>query len=82
MDPRTGWPVQGVLSVAVLSDDATDGDALDNVLFVKGESSSPAFLRSLPNAKPIGAFLFLPDARAGYRIVRLAAGGVDAIVPP
>ena len=36
MDPRTGRPVQGVLSVAVLTATATDGDALDNVLFVQG----------------------------------------------
>ena len=31
MDPRTGRPVQGVLSVAVLSEEATRGDVLDDV---------------------------------------------------
>ena len=47
MDPRTGRPVQGVLSVAVLTDSATDGDALDDVLFVQGPEASRAHLSRL-----------------------------------
>ena len=48
MDPRTGRPVQGVLSVAVLTDSATDGDALDNVLFVQGLDRAGPFLERQP----------------------------------
>ena len=44
MDPRTGKPVQGILSVAVLTEGATDGDALDNVLFVQGLDRARPFL--------------------------------------
>ena len=36
MDPGTGRPVQGVVSVAVTSLTGTDGDALDDALFVMG----------------------------------------------
>ena len=44
MDPRTGWPVQGVLSVAVLASSGTAGDALDDALFVMGLERSRAFI--------------------------------------
>jgi thiamine biosynthesis lipoprotein ApbE len=47
MDPRTGRPVKGVLSVAVVTDSGTAGDALDNVFYVQGvewsRKSLPAF---------------------------------------
>ncbi len=36
MDPRTGEPVQGMLSVAVVTPSATAGDALDDAFFVLG----------------------------------------------
>ena len=45
MDPRTGRPVQGVLTVFVLTDDGTTGDALDNALFVLGPKRSRDLLR-------------------------------------
>jgi len=68
MDPRTGRPVQGVLSVAVLSDSATDGDALDNVLLVEGVDRAGAFLRQLRSAE---AFFFMPSAAGRWRLVRV-----------
>ncbi|HSD65457.1 MAG TPA: FAD:protein FMN transferase [Vicinamibacteria bacterium] len=70
MDPRSGRPVQGVLSVAVLSDSATDGDALDDVLFVQGVERARASLRSHP---PAEALFFLP--RTGRRWTLVRAGG-------
>ena len=44
MDPRTGRPVQGVLSVAVITDDGTSGDALDNVFYVLGAERGRALV--------------------------------------
>jgi thiamine biosynthesis lipoprotein len=67
MDPRTGRPVQGVLSVAVLSPSATDGDALDDVLFVAGARAAAAFLKARP---PIEALFFLPEAEGRWSLVR------------
>jgi thiamine biosynthesis lipoprotein len=68
MDPRTGRPVPGLLSVAVLSTSATDGDALDNVLFVEGPDRALPFLE---RRRPIEALFFLPKPGGKWRLVRL-----------
>jgi FAD:protein FMN transferase len=67
MDPRTGRPVQGVLSVAVLTDSATDGDALDDVLFVRGPDASRAFLGRFRDSE---ALFFLPRRGRRWQLVR------------
>ncbi len=69
MDPRTGRPVQGVLSVAVLARTATDGDALDNVLFVEGVDRA---LPVLERRRPTEALFFLPKPGGKWRLVRHA----------
>jgi thiamine biosynthesis lipoprotein len=68
MDPRSGLPVQGVLSVAVLTSTGTAGDALDNAFFVMGQESSRVYLERLPGTE---AFFFLPDAARGWKSVQL-----------
>jgi FAD:protein FMN transferase len=68
MDLRTGRPVQGVLSVAVLCPSATDGDALDDILFVEGVRRAAAFLRRRPSTE---ALFFLPDAGKRWRLARV-----------
>jgi arylsulfatase A len=68
MDPHTGRPVHGLLSVAVLTERATDGDALDNVLFVQGLETSRATLGRLP---PIEALFFVPNGRRTWTLARL-----------
>jgi thiamine biosynthesis lipoprotein len=68
MDPRTGRPVQGVLSVAVLSASATDGDALDNVLFVQGVDEASALVARLAPSQAAAVYFFLPAAGAGWRL--------------
>jgi FAD:protein FMN transferase len=60
MDPRTGKPVQGVLSVAVVADSGTAGDALDNVFYVQGVPWSQKRLDQIPGA---GVVFFLPKAK-------------------
>jgi thiamine biosynthesis lipoprotein len=70
LDPRTGEPVRGVLSVAVLSDSATDGDALDNVLFVQGPERAAAD-RGRSGAPE--ALFFLPRGERGWRLLRRSA---------
>ncbi len=59
MDPRTGRPVQGVLSVAVLAKSGTAGDALDNAFFVLGPVAGQAYLNELPDTE---VFFFLPGS--------------------
>jgi thiamine biosynthesis lipoprotein len=68
MDPRTGRPVQGVLSVAVLANSGTAGDELDDAFFVMGVERSRAYLKKLPGTE---AFFFLPDATRAWKMVRL-----------
>ena len=65
MDPRTGRPVQDVLSVAVLARTGTAGDALDNAFFVQGVERQP----DVPGAasRSTEAYFFLP-ARRGWRM--------------
>jgi FAD:protein FMN transferase len=67
MDPRTARPVQGVLSVAVLTSTGTAGDALDDAFFVEGVEGTRAHLSRVPATE---AIFFLPD-REGWRMVRL-----------
>ena len=67
MDPRSGRPVQGVLSVAVLSDRSTDGDALDDVFFVQGVARAGALLERLPATEVL---FFLPEPGGGWKLVR------------
>lgn len=57
MDPRTGRPVQGILSVAVLAATGTAGDALDNAFFVLGPDRGRAYLSRLANTEVL---FFLP----------------------
>ena len=71
MDPRTGRPVQGVLSVAVLASTGIAGDALDDAFFVMGPERSRAYLNTLAGTE---AFFFLPDAKRGWKIVERRAG--------
>jgi len=67
MDPRTGRPAQGVLSVAVLASSGTAGDALDNAFFVLGPERSRAYLNRLHDTEVI---FFMPDASQGWKVIR------------
>lgn len=68
MDPRTGMPVQGILSVAVLTDTGTAGDALDDALFVLGVQGGRAYLRRSTGTE---AYVFVPDSAKGWRVERI-----------
>jgi len=71
MDPRTARPVQGVLSVAVVTSSGTAGDALDNVLFVQGVDAGRATVARLPGAE---AFFFLPEPGRAWKMVHVEGG--------
>jgi thiamine biosynthesis lipoprotein len=68
MDPRTGRPVENMLSVAVISQNGTDGDALDNMFYVQGVERGKALLPLYPK---IEVFFFLPDGDKAWTMVRL-----------
>jgi len=72
MDPRTGRPVEGVLSVAVLAETGAAGDALDNVFYVLGVNKSRRYLSRL---KQTEVFFYLSNqntsSKGKWRLVRL-----------
>jgi len=75
MDPRSGTPVQGVLTVAVLTDNGTAGDALDDALFVLGPGRSQPLLNQFARTE---TYFFLPasdHARSepGWTMIHQAA---------
>ena len=66
MDPRTGSPVQGVLSVVVLTSSGTAGDALDDAFFVLGPERSWSYMNRLRDTE---AYFFLPDPVHGWTML-------------
>jgi FAD:protein FMN transferase len=66
MDPHTGRPVQGMLSVAVIASSGTAGDALDDAFFVLGAEGSRAYLEKLPDTE---AFFFVEDAPRAWKVI-------------
>ncbi len=67
MDPRTAKPVMNVLSVGVITDTGTKGDALDNVFYVQGVKKAKSLLKIYPSTQ---VFFFLPDQRNRWKMVR------------
>ena len=59
MDPRTGWPVEGVASVTVIATNAVEADAMSTSVFVLGLKESQPILRLMPTCRVI----FIPDQR-------------------
>jgi FAD:protein FMN transferase len=59
LDPRTGAPTQGALLAGVVTNSATESDALSTALLVLGEAGIPVIRAVRPDA---GVLLALPDA--------------------
>ena len=62
IDPRTGWPAQGPLSVTVLHRSAAWADALATGLYVMGLDRAIAFCQAHPD---VGMLALLPGQRQG-----------------
>ena len=71
MNPRTGQPVQGMLSVAVVTPSATAGDALDDAFFVLGTAASAKYLRRL---RDVDVWFFVPAPNRSWRVIQKHAG--------
>jgi thiamine biosynthesis lipoprotein len=57
IDPRTGDPVQGMAEVTILSNNATETDAISTSLYIAGVKGAPDILAKLPNCRAI----IIPD---------------------
>jgi thiamine biosynthesis lipoprotein len=62
LDPRTGWPAEGVLSATVIAPTAAEADALSTSLYVLGADAAEKFLGEHGE---IGAILVTPGDRPG-----------------
>jgi thiamine biosynthesis lipoprotein len=62
IDPRTGWPTQGVLSLTVVHPSAAWADALATGLYVMGIEQAIAYCEARPE---VGMLAILPGERAG-----------------
>jgi thiamine biosynthesis lipoprotein len=68
IDPRTGWPASGMLSITVLNPSAMKADALATALFVLGVEQAEAYCQQHPET---GFLAILPTKRQGHvEIVR------------
>lgn len=60
LDPRSGWPVDHLLSVTVFATTAAEADALSTAFFVMGLEKVKAFCKNRPD---VGALLIPPPAQ-------------------
>jgi thiamine biosynthesis lipoprotein len=82
MDPRTGRPVEGMLSATVVAETAMAADALSTAVFVLGGEKGMALIESLSGVE---AMLILQDTATpdGFRII-LSTGlaeEIDLLLP-
>jgi thiamine biosynthesis lipoprotein len=62
LDPRTGWPAEGVLSATVLAPNAALADALATACFVMGPEGTREYCLRHPD---VAAILVCPGQRSG-----------------
>jgi thiamine biosynthesis lipoprotein len=62
LDPRTGWPAEGLLSVTVIAPTALEADAISTALYVMGLEKAVEWCQDHPR---IGAILVPPADAAG-----------------
>ncbi|WP_373650118.1 FAD:protein FMN transferase [Schlesneria sp. DSM 10557] len=65
LDPRTGWPVESLLSVSVIARDSATADALSTAFFVLGVEKSLAYCDNLSDS--VGA-IFFPIPKQGQML--------------
>jgi len=71
LDPRTGWPAEGVFSATVLAPTAAEADALSTAFYVLGVEAAVAYCQSHAE---IAALLLVPSCDGSA--VELATAGL------
>jgi thiamine biosynthesis lipoprotein len=61
LDPRTGWPVEGMLSASVIAPSGTESDALATAVFILGPEGARRCLATRPET----AAVLIPEPAAG-----------------
>ena len=73
LDPRTGWPVDHLLSVTVLADSAAEADALSTAFFVMGLEKAIEFCQNRPDVRA----LLIPPPHRGRTLEPVVCGIPD-----
>ena len=74
LDPRTGWPAEGLRLAAVTAPTAAEADALATAFFVMGVESARSYCEANPQ---IGAVLLPRDADAHMIVLGRAQAEID-----
>jgi thiamine biosynthesis lipoprotein len=72
LDPRTGWPAEGLLSVTVLASTAAEADALSTVFYVMGPEAAVDYCR---HHQSIAAILFASAAGNRWEVHHYGLAG-------
>jgi thiamine biosynthesis lipoprotein len=78
LDPRSGWPAEGMASVSVVADSAAEADALATAFFILGVERARAYCEAHPG---IGAVLLPEGDEARPVVVGLDSGVVSLCGP-
>ncbi|HZZ30319.1 MAG TPA: FAD:protein FMN transferase [Pirellulales bacterium] len=73
LDPRSGWPAEGMLSTTVAAGTAAEADALATALYVLGPKKAIEYCRANPN---LSAVLMWPAEESGR--VEIALWGLSS----
>ncbi|HUY89188.1 MAG TPA: FAD:protein FMN transferase [Pirellulales bacterium] len=73
IDPRSGWPAEGVISTTVLAPTAAEADALATAFYILGPERAVAWCEGRPE---IGMLMFVPGP-TGQSVQLIAAGVTD-----
>ena len=76
LDPRTGWPVDGMLSVSVIAPIAAEADALSTAFFVLGLENTRRYCDNHPEISA----LLIPTPRRGRTLEPVVCGIPDEVL--
>lgn len=76
LDPRTGWPCDGLASVTVIAPTAALADALSTAFFVIGVENAQRYCHNHPNVKA----LLIPWPATGQRLQLINCGVPDELL--
>jgi FAD:protein FMN transferase len=77
VDPRSGWPAEGVISTTVLAPTAAMADALSTAFYVLGPAPSVAYCQA---HSEIGLLMLCPSQSGGVLEIHRAGLGEDDLV--
>jgi thiamine biosynthesis lipoprotein len=78
LDPRTGWPAEGIASATVLAPTAAEADALATAFYILGVERARAYCESRPD---VGAVLLSEGERARPVVIGIAPEEIDLVAP-